>query len=65
MGSDGLGDDQRPAGSCDFSVETAGASNFSLSPGNKLRVTLSRLGSEQFSGDYQVNMNSFLDIPYL
>ncbi|MBI1732462.1 MAG: polysaccharide biosynthesis/export family protein [Gammaproteobacteria bacterium] len=49
----------------DFSVETPGASNFSLSPGDKLRVTVSGLGREQFSGDYQVNMNSALEIPYL
>jgi polysaccharide biosynthesis/export protein len=45
--------------------EQAPVATFYLSPGDQLRVTVSGVGSEQFTGDYQVNMNSALEIPYL
>lgn len=53
------------AGAPEMSAEPAPALSFHLSPGDRLRVTVSGVGSEQFSGDYQVNMNSALEIPYL
>jgi len=42
----------------DFSIIT-------LSPGDKISVSVSGLGGEEFSGVYEINLNTALEIPYL
>jgi len=45
------------------SIEDYGV--ITLSPGDKLRISVSGLGGEDLSGDYVVNLHTALEIPYI
>ena len=42
-----------------------GSQDIPLSPGDRLRITIPGIGGEEFSGEYEVNFNGDLEIPFL
>ena len=42
-----------------------GEARFTLSPGDSLRLTISGTGGEEFSGDYEINHDATLSVPFL
>ncbi|MEO0769222.1 MAG: polysaccharide biosynthesis/export family protein, partial [Cyanobacteria bacterium J06649_4] len=48
-----------------FPPATINRQRLPLSPGDRLRVFIPGLGGEEFSGEYEVNFNGELDVPFL
>jgi polysaccharide biosynthesis/export protein len=60
-----LGNPSAPSGSPSAPSPAFNLQRLPLSPGDRIRIQIPGLGGEEFSGEYEVNFNGDLEIPYI
>ena len=54
-----------PSGQVNAPLASVVRQRLPFSPGDRIRITIPGLGGEEFTGEYEVNFNGDLEIPYL